>query len=92
MELENDVVALNELLQLYSTIGSIKVPPRSSFGFRFLLNSDGQYSVDIMRRYIDEKTNHHKGSTIFWDRRVPLKGKCFIWRVSLAKIPVATTL
>ena len=87
-----DGTTLHELWQLYSYIGAMDIPPQSSFGFRFMLNPDGRFTVKTMRRCIDAKINPYCGPSIFWDKMVPLKVRCFIWRASLYRIPVATSL
>nr|KAJ0215135.1 hypothetical protein LSAT_V11C300151740 [Lactuca sativa] len=81
-----DGTTLHELWQLYSYIGAMDIPPQSSFGFRFTLNPDGRFTVYTMRRCIDAKINPYYGPSIFWDKMVPLKVQCFIWRSSLYKI------
>lgn len=95
MEMEqdpNDPTSLNELLRLYSFIGSMDVPAQSLIGFHFMLNPDGRYFGNKLRRIIDSKLISFNGVVIPWLKTIPLKVHCFVWHASLSRIPVAMEL
>lgn len=64
----------------------------SKYGFRFNLNSRGEYTVSSMRSFLVSKLIKYKGHPIFWSKLIPLKVRCFIWRASLGRIPMADAL
>lgn len=74
---------LSELLQLYNDIGELTNARNSKFGFRFNLNSNGQYFVKSMRKLIESKLILYNGQSICWLKLIPLK--VFIWRASMGK-------
>ncbi|KAL7614622.1 hypothetical protein Lser_V15G08580 [Lactuca serriola] len=85
-------IELNELLQLYTDIGNLNVVEKLNFGFSFLLNPNGEFTVNRMRKFLESKLIAYKGKTIGWTKIVPLKVRCFVWRATLNGIPVAENL
>lgn len=62
------------------------------FGFSFTLSPNEEYIVNFLRRLIDSKLIHYSGLVICWEKVIPLKVKCFVWRASMGRIHVADTL
>lgn len=83
---------LNELLQLYMDIGNLNTEQKSKFGFIFSLNPNGEYTVNLMNKLLKSKPNLYKGVTIWWSKMIPLKVRCFIWRVVSGRIVMTETL
>lgn len=88
----NNTNCLQELLQLYRDIAAIPITPPSPFGFRFTPNEDGRFTVNRMRELVDSASIQYIGPRIRWSKLSPLKVRCFIWRASIGRIPVAETL
>ncbi|KAL4591835.1 hypothetical protein LXL04_004808 [Taraxacum kok-saghyz] len=87
-----DANSLNELLQLYSTIRELEVGAKKKFGFAFLADEHGNYTVKTLRNLIDSKLIFAKGPVTCWANTIPLKVRCFVWRASMKRIPVAGEL
>lgn len=64
----------------------------SKYGFQFILSSNGGYEVKRLRKLIDSKLITSTGPVICWNKEIPLKVRCFVWRAMLGRIPVAETL
>nr|KAJ0200533.1 hypothetical protein LSAT_V11C600299780 [Lactuca sativa] len=62
-------------------------------GFRFNWNSDGKYTVSTLKKLLESKApKPHSDVQINWSKVIPLKIRCFIWRVLMNRIPVAANL
>lgn len=73
---------LHELLQIYKDIGDMNNSnDPSSYVSRFVPKKIGKYVVSGMRRIIDLKLILFKGLQICWSKLIPLKVRCFVWRV-----------
>nr|KAJ0221987.1 hypothetical protein LSAT_V11C200089580 [Lactuca sativa] len=84
--------ALNELLLLYTDIGSLNFDVKSTFGFSFLLNPNGEFTVNRMRKFLESKLNLYKGMTIWWTKTIRLKVLCFVWCATLNGILMVENL
>lgn len=78
-------------MEICSILNNIRLTP-VSLGLKFNLNSDGMYTVNMMRRCIDATGIPHNGMITEWSRIIPLKVKCFVWHALQGKIHVVVEL
>ncbi|XP_023752978.1 uncharacterized protein LOC111901352 [Lactuca sativa] len=64
----------------------------SKFGFRFTLNTSGEYTVKVMRKLLESKLIPYNRKSTWWSKITLLKVRCFIWKAVLGRIPVAENL
>ncbi|KAJ9547496.1 hypothetical protein OSB04_020039 [Centaurea solstitialis] len=55
-------------------------------------DSDGEYTVSSLRGIIDGVLNPPNDNMCFWNNWLPLRIKCFMWRLLLNRIPTRTNL
>ena len=56
------------------------------------LSGDGQFHVADLRGIIDDKITSPMVNAVVWNRIVPLKVMCFMWRTCINRIPTAMEL
>ncbi|KAL4572313.1 hypothetical protein LXL04_019085 [Taraxacum kok-saghyz] len=65
---------------------------KKKFGFAYIDDKDGRYTVNALRKKIDSKIAPVTGPKTCWSNTIPLKVRCFVWRASMNKIPVISEL
>lgn len=85
------VEILYDLENLHSLLQGITIN-HSQYGLGFNFSPDGKYSIKTMRKKLELRLTSYNGLDITQSKAIPLKIKCFIWKVCLGRIPVQTNL
>ncbi|GJR34328.1 RNA-directed DNA polymerase, eukaryota [Tanacetum coccineum] len=80
-----------QYLQLIDLVASVTLS-NSNDRWVWLLDSSGEYSVNLARSYIDDSLLPTVGSPTRWVKVVPIKINIFAWKVCLDNLPMRLNL
>lgn len=56
------------------------------------LKNDGSYTVEVLRKIVDQTPSLDSPSVVKWCKEIPIKVICFVWRAAIGRIPSAEAL
>ncbi|KAK1416690.1 hypothetical protein QVD17_25805 [Tagetes erecta] len=83
-----ETLQLQQCLQLLQGFVSADGPDE----WRWEANDDGLFSVKSLRHILELNRTPVDLNPVIWSKWIPLKVRCFAWKVRLNKIPVKTAL